>query len=44
MVVLHGLPLGGPLIEQPLALSGSGSTYTVGFCEAECREDMQYSE
>jgi 20S proteasome subunit beta 1 len=41
---IYSIPIGGAIIEQPLALSGSGSTYIVGFCEAEYREDMQQSE
>jgi 20S proteasome subunit beta 1 len=41
---IYSIPLGGAIIEQPLALSGSGSTYIVGFCEAEYREDMRQSE
>jgi 20S proteasome alpha/beta subunit len=42
---IYSIPFGAVIIEQPLALcSGSGSTYIVGFCEAACRKDMQYSE
>jgi 20S proteasome subunit beta 1 len=41
---IYSIPIGGAIIEQTLALSGSGSTYIVGFCEAEYREDMQQSE
>jgi 20S proteasome subunit beta 1 len=41
---IHSIPIGGAIIEQPLALSGSGSTYIVGICEAEYRKDLLQSE
>jgi 20S proteasome alpha/beta subunit len=31
---IYSIPIGGANIEQSLALSGSSSTYIVGFCEA----------
>eukprot|EP00953_Heterococcus_sp_UTEX-ZZ885_P033516 17421-Heterococcus_DN1.PRE.5 len=43
-IAIYSIPLGGAITEQPLALSGSGSTNIVGCCEAEYREDMQQSE
>jgi 20S proteasome subunit beta 1 len=44
VIGLFTVPIGGATIEEPLAITGSSSTYIVGFCEAEYREDMQQCE
>lgn len=37
---VYSITLGGSLIEQPLAFSGSGSTYIYGYCDAHFKENM----
>ncbi len=41
---VYGIPLGGTLVKQPYATSGSGSTYIFGFCDANFKENMTKEE
>ena len=41
---VFSITLGGSLIKQPLAISGSGSTYIYGYCDANFKEDMTKDE
>lgn len=42
--VVYSLPLGGALVQQNYAISGSGSTFIYGFCDANYRENMSEEE
>jgi 20S proteasome subunit beta 1 len=41
---VYSITLGGSLIKQPLAFSGSGSTYIYGYCDAHFKENMSRDE
>lgn len=41
---VYSITLGGSLIKQPFAFSGSGSTYIYGFCDAYYKESMKRDE
>lgn len=41
---VYSITLGGSLIKQPLAFSGSGSTYIYGYCDANFKPKMKREE
>ncbi|CAI6091233.1 unnamed protein product [Clonostachys chloroleuca] len=41
---VYQIPLGGSLHKQPYAISGSGSTYIYGYCDANWKEGMEEEE
>jgi 20S proteasome subunit beta 1 len=41
---VYNISLGGSLVRQPFAMSGSGSTYIYGYCDAEFRPKMTQEE
>ena len=41
---VYSIPLGGSLHEQPFAISGSGSSYIYGWCDANWKEDMEEAD
>eukprot|EP00771_Trimastix_marina_P000838 gnl/Trimastix_PCT/1871.p1 GENE.gnl/Trimastix_PCT/1871~~gnl/Trimastix_PCT/1871.p1 ORF type:complete len:227 (+),score=41.28 gnl/Trimastix_PCT/1871:645-1325(+) len=38
------IPLGSPVVEQPFAIGGSGSTYIYGYCDSAWRDNMTEDE
>ena len=41
---VYNIPLGGACVEQDFAVSGSGSSYIYGYCDANYRPDMSEAE
>nr|WCZ58568.1 20S proteasome subunit beta type-6 [Andalucia godoyi] len=41
---VYNIPLGGSMHKLPYAVGGSGSTYVMGFCDANYRQGMQKDE
>nr|WCZ58410.1 proteasome subunit beta type-6 [Paratrimastix eleionoma] len=41
---IFSIPLGAPIVEQPFAIGGSGSTYIYGYCDRHFKENMSKEE
>lgn len=41
---VYGVPIGGMLVRQPIAIGGSGSTYVYGFVDANYRPGMSQED
>ena len=41
---IYGIKSGGTMLEQTIAMSGSGSTYIVGFVDANFKPNFTYQE
>lgn len=41
---VYNITLGGSVLQQPFAISGSGSGYIYGFCDANFKEGMSKAE
>lgn len=41
---IYNIPLGGSIVQQPIAIGGSGSSFIAGFCDARFKKDMSAEE